>query len=192
VTHSTYANIGRNQMVGTNLYVSWTPTPAIRTYLNGGVSYTDIQSTENDQLRNSGLSGRAYGGFSWTLPKDLRLGANSGIFLNQVQLQTDQSPYYFYSFSVMKSMFNKKLDLSLNVQNFLSKSQKMTSTTTGSGFRQESINYQPMRNLRLSVTYRFGELKSSMKRVQRGIVNDDVMEGESNTQQTASGTVSGE
>lgn len=192
VTHSTYANIGRNQMVGTNLYVSWTPTPVIRTYLNGGVSYTDIQSTENDQLRNSGLSGRAYGGLSWTLPKELRLGANGGIFLNQVQLQTDQSPYYFYSFSLMKSMFNKKLDISLNVQNFLSKMQKMTSTTTGSGFRQESVNFQPMRNLGLSVTYRFGELKSSMRRVQRGIVNDDVMEGESNTQQTATGTVSGE
>lgn len=89
-------------------------------------------------------------------------------------------------------MFNKKLDISLNVQNFLSKMQKMTSTTTGSGFRQESVNFQPMRNLGLSVTYRFGELKSSMRRVQRGIVNDDVMEGESNTQQTATGTVSGE
>jgi len=40
-----------------------------------------------------------------------------------------------------------------------------------------------MRNLRLSVTYRFGDLKNSMKRVQRGITNEDVMEGESNTEQ---------
>lgn len=191
-TESTYANIGRNQMVGTNLYVSWTPTPKIRTYLNGGISYTDIQSTENEQLRNSGLSGRAYGGLSWTLPGELRLGANGGLFLNQVQLQTDQSAFYFYSFSLLKSMLNKKLDLSLNIQNFLAKSMKITSTTTGAGFRQESVNYQPMRNLSLSVTYRFGELKSSMRRVQRGIVNDDVMEGESNTQQSVSGTVSGE
>jgi hypothetical protein len=193
VTHSTYDNIGRNQMLGTNLYMSWMPTQMIRTYLNGGVSYTDIQSTENDQLRNSGFSGRAFGGLTWTLPRDVRLGANGGLFLNQVQLQTDQSPYYFYSFSVMKSMLNKKLDLSLNIQNFLTKSQKMTRTTTGPGFRQESINYQPMRNLRLSVTYRFGELKSSMKRVQRRIVNDDVMDGGSGTTQgESSGTVTGQ
>ena len=192
VTHNTYDNIGRNHTVGTNLYLSWTPTEMLRTYLNGGVSYTDIQSTENEQLRNSGISGRAFGGLTWTLPKELRLGANGGLFLNQVQLQTDQSPFYFYSFSLMKSFLDKKLDLSLNVQNLFSKSRNMTATTTGPGFRQESINYHPMRNLRLSLTYRFGELKSSMKRVKRGIVNDDLMEGESNTPQSGTGTVSGQ
>ncbi len=46
VTHNTYANIGKNQTVGTNLYVSWTPTQVVRTYLNGGINYTDIRSTE--------------------------------------------------------------------------------------------------------------------------------------------------
>ena len=155
-----------------------------------GSQYTDIQSTENDQ-------------FVTAASRDVLTAASHGLARIEAgcqwrnipepgAVQTDQSPYYFYSFSVMKSMFNKKLDISLNVQNFLSKMQKMTSTTTGTGFRQESINFQPMRNLGLSVTYRFGELKSSMRRVQRGIVNDDVMEGESNTQQTATGTVSGE
>ena len=191
VTHNTYDNIGRNQTVGSNLYVSWTPTQMIRTYLNGGVSYTDIRSTKNDQLHNSGISGRAFGGLTWTLPKDLRLGANGGLFMNQVQLQTDQSPFYFYSFSLMKSLLDKKLDLSINVQDLFSKTRKNTSTTTGPGFRQESAYFYPMRNFRFSVTYRFGELKSSMKRVQRGIVNDDVMEGAGN-QQGSSGNRSGE
>jgi len=41
----------------------------------------------------------------------------------------------------------------------------------------------PMRNFRLSVTYRFGELKASMKKVQRTITNEDLMQGESGQQQ---------
>ncbi len=192
VTHTTYDNIGRNQSIGTNLYVSWTPTQMIRTYLNGGINYTDIQSTENATLRNSGFAGRAFGGVTFTFPGDLRVGANGGAFMSRVQLQTKQSPFYFYSLSVMRSFLDKKLDVSLNMQDIFSKHRKTTSTTTGEGFWQESIYNQPMRNLRLSVTYRFGNLKSSMRKVQRSITNEDVLEGESSTQQGATTTPAGD
>ena len=189
ITHNTYANIGKNQTVGTNIYVSWTPTSNIRTYLNGGMNYTviksdDTQGVNDSGLSNSGFSGRAFGGFTYTFPHDIRLGANGGLFMNRIQLQTVQSPFYHYSFSLMKSFFDKKLDLTLNVQDLFSKYRKITSTTTGEGFSQESINIDPVRNLRLSVTYRFGDLKASMKRVQRGITNEDVMQGESGSQQS--------
>ena len=108
--------------------------------------------------------------------------------MNRIQLQTVQSPFYFYSFSITKSVFNKKLDLALNVQDVFSKNREISSTTTGLGFKQKSVNLTPVRNLRLSVTYRFGNLKTSMKRVQRTITNEDVMQGESESQQ---GGVSG-
>ncbi|MCE5206133.1 MAG: TonB-dependent receptor [Porphyromonadaceae bacterium] len=186
VTHNTYANIGRNQTVGTNLYVSWTPTQMIRTYLNGGINYTDIQSTENSELKNSGFSGRAFGGLTFTFPRDFRVGTNGGLFLNRIQLQTEQSAFYFYSFSLQKSILNKKLDLALNIQNLFSKYRAITSTTTGVGFTQRNEFMNPMRNFRISVTYRFGDLKTSMKKVQRSISNEDVMQGESNTQQGTS------
>ncbi len=183
VTNNTYGNIGKNQTIGTNIYVSWTPTVSIRTYLNGGMNYTDIKSNDGSGLSNSGFSGRAFGGLTYTLPYDLRIGANGGLFMNRIQLQTVQSPFYFYSFSLMKSFLNKKLDLTINAQDVFSKYREISSTTTGVGFSQKSINMNPMRNLRLSVTYRFGDLKSSMKRVQRSITNEDVLQGESGSQQ---------
>ena len=183
VTNNTYANIGKNQTVGTNIYASWTPTTSIRTYLNGGMNYTDIKSNDGSGLNNSGFSGRAYGGLTYTLPYDIRLGVNGGLFMNRIQLQTVQSPFYYYSFSLMKSLFNKKLDLTLNAQDIFSKYREISSTTTGAGFRQKSISMNPVRNLRISATYRFGNLKTSMKRVQRGITNEDVMESESGSSQ---------
>ena len=139
-------------------------------------------------MRNSGFSGRAFGGLTFSFPKDFRVGANGGLFLNRIQLQTVQSPFYFYSFSVQKSLLNKKLDVSLNVQNLFSEFREISSTTTGEGFTQKSKFLNPMRNLRLSVTYNFGDLKSSIKRVQRSIKNEDVMQGESSTQQEGTTT----
>lgn len=186
VTHNTYANIGRNHTIGTNLYLSWMPNEIIRTYINGGVNYTDIKSTqENSRLQNSGFSGRAFGGITFSFPKDFRFVTNGGFFLNQVLLQTNQSPFYFYSMSMQKSLINKKLDLSLNVQNLFSEYRDMSTTTKGEGFTQKSRFLSPARVFSLSVTYRFGDLKSSIKRVQRTITNEDVMQGESGTQQGA-------
>ncbi len=195
VTHNTYGNIGRNHTVGTNVYLSWAPTQMLRTYLNGGVNYIDIQSEGNqyldEELRNNGFTGRAFGGLTFTFPRDFRMSANGGLFMNQVQLQTEQSPFYFYSFSLLKSFLNKKLDLSLNAQNIFSKYINMTTTTEGKGFTQESLFLNPVRELSLSVTYRFGELKTSMKRVQRGISNEDVLEGGSSGQESGAATGGG-
>lgn len=182
VTHNTYANIGRNQSIGLNTYVSWTPSQVVRMNLNGSVDYVDLQSTASQELRNSGFSGRAFSGITFTLPKDTRISLNGGLFSGRIQLQTKQSAFYFYSASVMKSFLDKKLDVSLNASNPFSEYLHFNSTTNGVGFTQKSKFSQPMRNFRLSVTYRFGDLKSSIKRVQRGITNDDVLQGEGNSQ----------
>lgn len=188
VTHSTYDNIGRNHTVGTNVYLSWTPTQIIRTYLNGGLYYTDIQSTDDKALKNNGFSGRAFGGLTFTLPKNLRLGVNGGVFTSRVQLQTKQSPFYHYNFSVMKSILNNKLDISLNAQSLFSKYRDSSSTTTGDRFKQKSKFQNPMREFGVSVTYRFGDLKSSMKKVQRTISNDDVMQSQGSSDTPSSTT----
>ena len=178
VTHSTYKNIGKNHRVGLDGFFSWTPTPILRMNFNGGLNYSDIQSTENSQLKNSGFSGRAFGGVTLTLPKDFRLSVNGGLFTSNLNLQTTQSAFYFYSFTAMKSLLKKKLDISLNASSPFQQYRSMTVKTHGEGFQQENKMKNPMRNVRLSLTYRFGDLKSSVKRVQRTITNEDLMQGE--------------
>lgn len=187
VTHNTYRNIGKNSMIGLSGYIGWTPTPNLRTNLNGSINYSMIQSTENADLKNSGFSGRAFGSVSYTLPHDIRLTANGGIFSSRVQLQTTQSAFYFYSFSAMKSFFNKKLDVYISAISPFNKFREFNSTITGDGFIQKNTFQNQVRNFRLSVTYRFGDLKTSMKRVQRSITNDDVMQGESGQQSSGTG-----
>ena len=179
VTNNTYANIGKNQYVGLNVYGSWSPSQLLRAYLNGNIGYTDLQSNENNSLRNSGISGQAFTGLTFTFPKEFRLSANGGVFSSNVELQTTQSAYYFYSLNATKSFFDKKLDIGLSANNIFGKYLRLNSTTEGEGFRQKSIYNIPMRTLRLSITYRFGDLKTSIKKVNRTISNDDVKGGES-------------
>ena len=182
VTNNTYRNIGRNHSVGLDGFASWAPISLIRMNINGSINYSDIQSTMDSNVRNNGFSGRAFGGITFTLPQDFRLSANGGIFTNRIQLQTTQSAFYFYSFSAMKSFFDKKLDVSLSATSPFSKYTEIKSTTTGDGFTQKNNFKNPMRTFRLSLTYRFGDLKSSVKKVQRTISNEDVKAGENNTQ----------
>jgi len=182
VTHNTQANIGKNQNVGLNLFGSWTPNLKIRWFVNANTNYTDIRSTDETQLKNNGFSGQIFSGLTLTLPKDLRLGANGGIFSGNIQLQTTQSSFYFYSFNVMKSFFNKKLDINLSTVNPFAASVKFKSTTKGEGFTQETTYLEPIRNVRLSATFRFGNLKTSIKKVQKSISNDDLKAGGSNSQ----------
>lgn len=187
VTHNTFRNIGKNQTVGLDGFFSWTPTPVIRMNVNGSFNYTDIQSVEDSSIRNSGISGRGFGGITYTLPKDLRLSANGGIFTSGIQLQTKRSAFYFYSFSATKSLLNKKMDIALNATSPFNKFREIRSTTKGEGFTQETVSLNPMRTLRLSITYRFGDLKKSVRKVERTISNEDLLKGDGGGQQGMGG-----
>ncbi len=187
VTHNTYENIGKHKWVGLSGYLGWTPVPALRANLNGSINYTMMESILDSDLKSNGFSGNAFGRVTYTFPQDFRLSVNGGFYYSDVQLQTTQSAFFFYSLGLQKSFLNKKLDIGLGLSSPFHKFREFKSTTTGEGFIQKNIFRREMRNLRLNVTYRFGDLKTSMKRVQRTISNDDVMQGDSGQQQSSGG-----
>lgn len=81
------------------------------------------------------------------------------------------------------------MDISLNATTPFNKFREFRTTTKGEGFTQKMVVQNPMRSFRLSVTYRFGDLKSSVKRVQRSISNEDLMQGESSQESGSSGSM---
>lgn len=178
INESTYDNMGKNQSVGIFMYGRWNPIPLFNISLNGGLDYTDIDGGDRG-LSNDGWSGRIFMSGQLNLPKNFNVNLNGGYFGSWVQLQTKQSAYYFTGISVNKSFLDKKLTVRLSCQSPFEKDLKFKSTTTDATFYQKSTNYMPMREVRLSVNYRFGTLKESIKKVRRGISNDDTKGGES-------------
>ena len=176
VKQRTYGNIGSNKRASVFLTAGWTPNQKLRINLNGGLYHTDIKSDELG-LSNSGLSGMCYVNAQLTLPKDLRINVMGQYQSKMIWLQGSQSALFFTSLSVNKDFLKKKMTVSLSCNNPYEKYLKITSKTTTEYYATNSLNFSPMREVRLSISYRFGTMKESIKKVQRGISNDDVKGG---------------
>lgn len=178
---NTYGNIGKKQQVGMFLYGNWSPTTWFRIYMNGGADYVKMEAPTM-QLKKNGWSGRVFAGSQFTLPKDFRINLHGGYFSPWVQLQGKQSPFYFAGLNVSKDFLKKKLSVSLGANNPFWKDMKMEMETNGEGFRHKSTNWRSAREFRLSVSYRFGTMKGQIKKVRRGISNEDSKGGGENNQ----------
>ncbi len=59
---------------------------------------------------------------------------------------------------------------------------KMETTTKSADFHDVSTNWRSAREFRFSISYRFGTMKGQIKKVKRGISNDDSKGGGENNQ----------
>ncbi len=176
VNESTYENMGKNQNTGVFLYGRWSPAKFFNVSLNGGLDYTDIKGEYG--LSNSGFSGRVFANTQFMLPKDFSITLNGGYFSSWIQLQGKGSNYYFHGVTFNKSFFDKKLTLSLSCNSPFKKNMKFEQTREDDTFYTQNINYNRMRDFYFRVSYRFGSLKEGVKKVRRGISNDDQKSGE--------------
>ena len=76
-----------------------------------------------------------------------------------------------------KDFLKKKLTVSLSCQDPLWKTKEMKSTTQDANFYRQNINRMTGRSFYVNVSWRFGDLKSAIKKVKRGISNDDMKSG---------------
>ena len=173
IFRTTYGNIGKRQTTGLFVYGSWNPIPLFRVNLNGSLSYTDLRSEKND-MANSGFSGRVFAGAQFNLPLDIRLNLNGGFISSAIQLQGRRSPLNFATVYVSRNFLKKKLSVSLYFYDMFWKRRKMEATIYDDTFHRQDISYSPTRTFGIGISYRFGNLKDAIKKVKRGIKNDDV------------------
>ena len=175
--YSTYDNIGKNRNTGLSLYLNWNASPKTRIYVNGRGSYTDMKS-EVQGLHNYGWNGSFYGGIQHTLPLKLRLSLNGGGSTPYISLQGKGSGYQYYGLSLNRSFLKEdRLSVNLYCNNIFEKYRSYNNHTEGANFVSKSSSKWPSRSFGVSVSYRIGELKASVKKAARSISNDDVKGG---------------
>lgn len=181
---TTYQNIGKQQTFGANIFGNTFITP--KWSLNGGIdiyyTYLDGQ-TQNATGTFSSVSkdgivvnGRLTTQYSFN--KGWGIQAFAGFRGNQVQLQGIQTNTAMYSIGVKKDFVNKKGSIGLATENFFG-GMKMTSTLESPTFNQVSINNIYNQNLKLTFSYKIGNMKFVEKK-SKSVKNDDVKGGESN------------
>ena len=110
------------------------------------------------------LEGGAYGGYG-----------TGGIALETVK----QIRYYYYGLWIQRSFLkDDRLTLNVNVQNFAPRYQDMAhEKRLYDGSVVKSMQRQRMFNYMITLSYRIGEFKSSVKKAVKSIVNSDVVGG---------------
>jgi outer membrane receptor protein involved in Fe transport len=176
-TYTTYENIGSVSNTGLYMYGSWQMNKILRLNGNGSITYSKFKTNDGTGLENHGTRYTFSGGAQFTLPSDFKLNMNGGYYSSGVFLQGKSPAFHYSGLSVSRDFLNKKLNLSVRVQDPFETTKNFKFVTQTNTYYQQSDNVIKGRYIGFNATYRFGEMKAQIKKAQRGISNDDVKGG---------------
>lgn len=176
VIYSSYANIGHIQYAGLMAYANWTPITNTRITLNGSVGYSHM--SDGQSLRNHGWCTNIDASLQQTFAKTWIFNASYYVQTPQPTLQGKDARYQWYNFSLSKSFMDKRLTLTAYIINPFGKRYFCyRSETVADNFRTTAGSSWCQLYYGVSVRFRIGKLKASVKHTERSVENDDVKQG---------------
>ncbi len=178
ITRTSYGNTGTAKLPSLYVNVNLPVTKRWNVSINSRVAYGMVQGVVNGVLiKNEGLMYQASLSTSYKLPKDWRLTANLQPNGPSINLQGATNRMMSSSVSVNKDLIKDKLSVASSINNPFRKYRQNLSTTSGPDFQQTSFRWDYFRSFTMSLNYKFGKLRESIKKNKRGIRNDDVQSG---------------
>ena len=158
------ANSGKSKTALLRIFFSWNIARQTRFFINGRGNYLSLQANE---LSNQGWGAMVNGGLQQSFKYDWSLALNLFYVTAPIKLQGQGSQFLNYGLSVSKLFFNKRFTVMARVTNPFTPYTIFGENRIGTSFSQDSYTqvYRQLFGVRLS--YRFGDLKSSVKRVQK-------------------------
>lgn len=176
VIYSSYANIGHIQYAGLMAYANWTPITNTRITLNGSVGYSHMSNGQS--LRNHGWCTNIDASLQQTFAKTWIFNASYYVQTPQPTLQGKDARYQWYNFSLSKSFMDKRLTLTAYIINPFGKRYFCyRSETVADNFRTTAGSSWCQLYYGVSVRFRIGKLKASVKHTERTVENNDVKQG---------------
>lgn len=183
ILNSTYGNIEQMRGGGISTYVGYNPGPATTVSVNGLMNYLFIQAKPDATTvvagqRNGGFCGGVYVNFSQRFRKNWRFTFGGGYGHPEPTLGTDSYHHYFYDMKLAKTFLNDRLTVGLRFLNVFSPYLTLTTHDTYADFQATATRRRFERKAGLSVSYRFGGLKNTIRKALRSIRNDDLIKNE--------------
>lgn len=176
VIYSSYANIGHIQYAGLMAYANWTPITNTRITLNGSVGYSHM--SDGQSLRNHGWCTNIDASLQQTFAKTWIFNASYYVQTPQPTLQGKDARDQWYNFSLSKSFMDKRLTLTAYIINPFGKRYFCyRSETVANNFRTTASSSWCQLYYGVSVRFRIGKLKASVKHTERTVENNDVKQG---------------
>lgn len=187
---TTYGNIGRNHTVDFSLFGQFTLSPSTSFMINAGADYTSMRIPE---IRNRHWGYNAFARVSQMLPWKLRLEAM--LFFDSQSLESintyndNGSRAINYMLGLQRSFLKgDRLTVKILALNpFLKDRQWVTRTNKGDYLGLSTTTMSGMQQVGLEISFRFGSVRSQVKRVNTSINNDDIQQSKA----PSSGSFSG-
>ena len=179
VRYYTYDNILRYRRFSIEQYVQWKPFDGTTLVVNNNLRY-EHNEYPNLGYRTFGWSDNYYVNLSQLLPWKLRfnLSVYGKIGRSPSGIYYMQHSYYDYYASLQRSFLkDDRLTVRLGANAPFNKYVTSEAETVNGDYRDYQKSWNRGRSFSLSVTWRFGSLKASVKKTEHSIDNDDVVGG---------------
>ncbi|WP_069660144.1 TonB-dependent receptor domain-containing protein [Arcticibacter eurypsychrophilus] len=174
VLSSTYLNVGKNRGLGVLVNANYPVTKKLSMNVNAMLLHIWLTGSSDGQLyTNNGFQGNIFGNSSYKFGKGYSMGFDLGFDSRYVMLQGRDNYFIYTSLSGTKSLLKKKATISISTSNPFRKFIKIDFYSASNYFSQSNYYDVFYRRFNVRVNYKFGKLKSSIKKNQRGITNDD-------------------
>ena len=179
VRYLTYDNVQRYRRASFEQYVQWKPFDGTTLVINNNLRY-EHYANPNLGYRNHGWSDNYYANLSQQLPWKLRLYVMvyGKIGHSPTSIYYMQHTYYGYYASLQRSFLKgDRLTVGLGANNPFNKHITSSAETVNGDYRDFQTSWNRGRSFSISLTWRFGSLKASVKKTEHSIENDDVVGG---------------
>jgi hypothetical protein len=166
LVNSTYANVGREHYASAMLNGDWNITNSLRwsAFLSATYNYLMAES-ELVKANNCGWRYHVQSNVMYTAPCKLRLSAYGAFFTGWYDLQSHGSNGYYYGLGLSRSFLkDDALTVSVGAANILPVSRTSRYVQKSETLRLTQRSVYKQWNAQLSLTYRFGGLKSDVKK----------------------------
>lgn len=172
---NTFQNIGRNEVVGANLFGTVSLFQKKLT-IRGSIDINTYSSRGNVaglDLSNTDINWRSFLNVSYDFGKGYKAESFGMLRSHQTTLQGRIPSFWMYSFAFQKE-FSKKWSLGLNIVEPFNLYKSFRTDLQGPTFVQESNFRVPFQSYGVSVRYSFGKLEGKQTSRRSKVKSDDV------------------
>ena len=184
-TYSNYANAGRRRNVSLGGYISWRPTAKTSLMFNARANYSYVKNPSSGD-KASGWGQMIYGSITQRLPWNMHLSAYGNYWVSTPGMYSRMYAYglsdLYWGLNLRRSFLKEdRLSVRIYVSNPIhTRHPGYITRTWNEGMTSRSRSYRyNMTTFGLGISYRFGSLNTSVKKVAKSITNDDIVGGSS-------------
>lgn len=175
ITKNSFDNTGQARLFTLNANINYPITKRMNFSFNGGLAHGRVHAMVNNILvRNQGFMYNFSTSAGYRFEKGWRINGNMYLNGPNLSVQGTSNSFFSSSFSVNKDIIKDKLTFSAATNNPFSKYRTNIRESFGPDFFQTSNSQTYYRTFNTSLNYKFGKLKTAIKKNSRGIKNDDV------------------